>query len=552
MEHQRLKKITRLILILILFMIVASVFLTKFLYDHFEEGTVSYGQSLLFVFQTFTTTGYGDLLPFGSTFMNVYASILMVLGLSLVFILLGTASAEWLHNHFEEIPPSNLSKKIHNHILLCGFSDLTDSLIEELEESNSDYVILERRLTNVRKLMQQGRPVVYGDPSDHQALLSAGIERAKAIMAAESDEANINILLEARALTQIPILVSVENHHLTEMLKLAGATEVIDPKKILGEELARLAMAEVGPALTSEMNQLGDLYVMEFPIGIYCKFANQTIQESGIRESTGVTILGLWENGVFRMVDSPHMILSEESMVVVLGTKDQLEQLEKSMSSNLHRFDLGHQKYVVAGFGDVAQRTVQLLQKRNKDIQLIVREPVQDIPYVLGDITSKSVLMEAGIQEAGTYIISADRDDRATFSVLAAKQLNPNLRIFVRANSHYNVHKLYRAGADFVLSVSKIAGTILSTILTEEKEQVIPDMDIHFVQHHVDDSLDGKKIKDTGIAGSTGCMIIAVTSGDTVQLNPSADTLLKKGDDLIMLGNSNNLDLFKSYIGPLH
>ncbi|RQD71364.1 MAG: hypothetical protein D5S00_02145 [Tindallia sp. MSAO_Bac2] len=552
MDHQRLKKITRLILILILAITVASVFLTKILYDHFEEGTVSYGQSLLFVFQTFTTTGYGDLLPFSSAFMNIYASVLMILGLSLVFILLGTASAEWLHNHFEEIPPNKISSKITNHILLCGFSDLTDSLIEELEEGESYYVILERRLTNVRKLMQQGRPVVFGDPSDQQALINAGIERAQAILAAESDETNVNILLESRALTQIPILVSVENHNLTEMLKLAGATEVIDPKKILGEELARLSMAEVGPALTSEMNQLGDLFVMEFPIGIYCKFANQTIQESGIRESTGVTILGLWDNGVFRMVDSPHMILSEESMVVVLGTKPQLEKLEESMSSNLHRFDLGHQQYVVAGYGDVAKRTVQLLQKKKKDIRLIVREPVPDIPHVVGDLTSSSVLMEAGIQEAGTYIISADRDDRAVFSVLAAKKLNPNLRIFVRANSHYNVHKLYRAGADFVLSVSKIAGTILSSILTEEKEQVIPDMDIHFVQHHVNSSLDGKKIQETGIFGTTGCMIIAVTSGDEVQLNPSADTVLKKGDDLVLLGNSNNLDLFKSYIGPLH
>ncbi|SFH90314.1 Trk K+ transport system, NAD-binding component [Tindallia magadiensis] len=550
MDHQRLKKITRLILVLVISVIFASIFLTKFLYDHFEEGTVSYGQSLLFVFQTFTTTGYGDLLPFTSTFMNIYASILMILGLSLVFILLGTASAQWLQNHFEEIPPTNVPSNTKDHILLCGFSDLTDSLINELEESNSNFVILERRLSNVRKLMQKKKPVVYGDPSDPQALLFAGIKKAKAILAAESDETNINILLEARALTSIPILVSVENHQLTEMLQLAGATEIIDPKKILGEELARLSTAEVGPALTSEMNQLGDLYVMEFPIGMYCQFANQTIQESGIRENTGVTILGLWENGIFRMVDSPHMLLSEESMVVVLGTKDQLHQLEESMSSNLHHSNLSHQHYIVAGYGDVAKRTVALLKKRNKDVTLIVRDPVQDIPHVVGDLTSQDVLSEAGIHNASTYIISADSDDRAIFSVLAAKKLNPHLRIFVRANSHYNVHKLYRAGADFVLSVSKIAGTILSSILTEEKEKVIPDMDIHFVQHHVESSLDGKMIQDTGIFGTTGCMIIAIKSGDQVQLNPSANTILKKGDDLVLLGNSHNLDLFKSYIGP--
>lgn len=546
MDHHRIRRIVQRMILLILVIFVASVLLTRTLYQLYEGGTISLQQSIMFVVQTYTTTGYGELLPFQSDVMNLYASLQMVLGSGLILVGLATAGGAWMQTHFQEIPPKKVPKHMRNHFIICGYSPLTDSLLHELLKLELPYVIIEKNLSTVRDLMHHHYNVVLGDPSEQQVLESAGLKHAKALITTGTDDTNVHIVLEARSLSDLPILVAVENENQREALELAGATEIVSPKQILGEELARVASSNLNKRLVSDIDQLGDLYVMEFPIGMYCQYANQTILQSGIREETGVTILGLWENGVFRFVDTPHMVLSEESMVVVLGTQRQLKALDDNMSIHLYTASGTRHHFVVAGYGDVAQRTVQLLSEQKNEVTLIVREPVEDHPHVVGDLTSRSVLKEAGIEEATTFIISAATDEQAIFSVLMARQMNPALRIYVRANSHTNIKKLYRAGADFVLSVSKISSNIISRLLTNEPNKVIPDMDIQFFQHQVEDKLDQHTISGSEILKTCKCMIIAIKRGDTIIQNPGADTTLLKGDILVMLARTSNMNRFKS------
>lgn len=545
MDNNRIQRIMKYLVIAILIIFVSSVWLTKQLYGIYEGGEITYTQSILFIIQTYTTTGYGELLPFRSGMMNLFASVQMILGTGLILIGLATAAATWMQTHFQEISPTKIPSTLKNHLIICGYSPLADSLLTELIQQEIPYVVVEKRGSVVRELTQRNLSVILGDPVEESTLIAAGILRAKALIAAGTDYHSVYVVLEARSLSSLPILAAVENDSQREALELAGATEIVSPKHILGEELARVATSSLEKKLVSDIDQLGNLYVMEFPIGVYCQYVNQTIRQSRIRESTGVTILGLWENGVFRFIDSPDMVLSEESMVVVLGTKAQLQKLDDSMSSHLYTSIQKSARFVVAGYGDVAQRTVQLLAEQGNEVRLIVREPVPEHPYVLGDLTSRSVLKEAGIEEAGTYIISATTDEQAIISVLMARQMNPQLRVFVRANSHTNVKKLYRAGADFVLSVSKISGTIISSLLTTEPDQVIPDVDIHFFQHQVGDKLDLKIIQEAELLKSSGCMIIAIKKGEDILQNPPASTLLCQGDILVLLGRSENMERFK-------
>jgi Trk K+ transport system NAD-binding subunit len=544
-DNSRIRLIVKRMSIATLIVFITSVVLTRTLYGIYEGQALSLSQSIMFVIQTYTTTGYGELLPFRSGVMNVYASVQMVLGVGLILFGLATAAGAWMQSRFQEIAPIKLPKKMKDHIILCGYSPLADSLAEELTSQQIPYVIVERSRSQVLSIMQRGLSVILGDPTEQSALAAAGIADAHALITTEVDETNVHIVLEARSMSNLPILVAVDHEHLREALVLAGATEVIEPKKILGEELARVATSSLEKQLVLDIDHLGDLYVMEFPVGIYCQFANQSILKSRIRETTGVTILGLWINGVFQFADSPHMVLSEESMVVVLGTREQLKKLDESMSSHLYELGQNSNRYVVAGYGDVARRTVEILAEQGNEVRLIVNEPVPEYPYVFGDITSRSVLMEAGIEKAGTYIISAPTDEKAVFSVLMARQINPNLRIYVRANSHTNVRKLYRAGADFVLSVSKISGNIMSNLLITKSTQIISDLDIHFFQHQVSDRMDRQAIKDAELLKSSGCMVIAIKKGADIIQNPAASIILTKGDILVLLANGDNMKKFK-------
>lgn len=553
LKNRKLKWIIKGTLLALTLLLPLATILTKYLYYIFEGKDISFSQSFLFVMQTFTTTGYGELLPFQSSVMNFYAIFLMIIGLSLIFMLLATASAEWLQSHFEEIPPHKVNGKLENHIILCHYNSLTESLIEELTHHHMPYVIIENNISVVRELMHKAIPVVLGDATEHDVLMGANIQTAAALIVSDKDEQNVKIVLEARTLTEKPILVSVRNSKYKNIFKIAGASEEIFPKYVLGQELARWALSILNATFISEISNIDGLIIKEFPVGLYCRFANQTLRESKIRETTGVTVLGLWRNGVFHVIDNANMILSEESIVVIMGTEQQLNKLAHTMTNRILKQNIKSDKVIIAGFGDVAKRTVEILKKHEKHITVIVKNRTDHQNFIQGDITSKELLMNAGLKEASTYIISVDEDDEAIFSVLAAKTINPNIRIIARTNSHHNVAKLYKAGADFVLSFSKVGGNMISSLLIEHHQKNIPDFDIHFFDHRINQSLNGKKIAQTKILTHTGCLIAAVKK-PTKEIfpNPSPNMLLNENDVLILLGNRQNIERFKNmYEGNL-
>ena len=63
--------------------------------------------------------------------------------------------------------------------------------------------------------------------------------------------------------------------------------------------------------------------------------------------------------------------------------------------------------------------------------------------------------------------------------------------------------------------------------------------------------LNGKSLRDTGIREDTGLIVIAIRKKDQARsdfvFNPVADTLLEEGDDLIVLGQPEQIDLLRQY-----
>lgn len=547
MKNQRLKRvIKRSIIISALFIPVVTV-LTKYLYKLFEGKDITLPQSLIFVMQTITTTGYGELLPFSSAAMNIYTVVIMLFGLGIIFIVLSTAATQWLHDHFEEIPPMHASDDLKNHVILCGYNPLTESIIDEIEHHKISYLIIEKNTDMVRELMYKDIPVILGDPLEREVLQNANIQKASAVIVSSDDSENIKLVLEARALTDSPIYVALEHIRNDEILKIAGATEGIFPKHVLGEELAKWSASIFGNSFFASLDDTKELVITEFPIGIHCRFANMTIKESRIKEMTGAMILGMWQNGFFQLVQGPDEVMTKESIIVVLGTMSQVEKLSELLHGKPRILNRNKEKYLIAGYGEAAQKTVSLLKAESKDIKIIIKDYIDDPMFIAGDITSTELLLSAGITEATTYLISVDRDDDAILSSLIARHLNPNMRIIARANSHQNIAKLYRAGADFVLSFSKVGARMMSSKFIKGHNMDIPRMNIQFFDHPVSKRYANKSISELDIFKKSGCLVIAVKNDKEVITNPSSDMSLFENDILILLGSVENAQKFTDW-----
>ena len=117
--------------------------------------------------------------------------------------------------------------------------------------------------------------------------------------------------------------------------------------------------------------------------------------------------------------------------------------------------------FVLCGYGRVGSAVYKELKKRN--IRAIIIEKNKDVvekelwenPDVLaipGDATDESIMLDAGIKRARGVIITTGDDVDNLFITLTAREIHPEIWIVTRASKSENVRRLYRSGADKVIS----------------------------------------------------------------------------------------------------
>ncbi|MGW0044129.1 potassium channel family protein [Rhodococcus sp. NPDC003348] len=85
---------------------------------------------------------------------------------------------------------------------------------------------------------------------------------------------------------------------------------------------------------------------------------------------------------------------------------------------------------------------------------------------VLGDATKSDVLRLAGVQNAASVIVAANRDDTAVLVTLTAREVGPKAKIVAAIRETDNAHLLRQSGADSVVVSSETAGRLLGIART--------------------------------------------------------------------------------------
>ncbi len=139
---------------------------------------------------------------------------------------------------------------------------------------------------------------------------------------------------------------------------------------------------------------------------------------------------------------------------------------------------------VVLGYGDLTEPLVDELVATT---DVVVVTPDADTASALGeddvnvltaDPTDEDALLDARIDVASGVVAATSDDAQDTLAVLAAREVNPDVRIVAAATDHGHVGKLERVGADEVISPSVIVGRQLG-------QSVLGDADASAVEAEV-------------------------------------------------------------------
>lgn len=508
---------------------------------YLEGEPREFGESLEWASETLTTTGYGADARWKHPFMVGFVVVMQFFGLFLVFLAFPIYVLPFFEERFEARLPRNLAGH-HDFVLVYKYGPSVSSVIEELQRAKKAVVVLEDDEHVARRTLERGIPVVYGNLEEDDEVLK-GVARADAIIANGEDHDNAALILVARQSEfRGKVYAFAEEPLHRQPLMLAGADNVFTPRHVLAAALAAKASLRISPRVAG-WRQLGDhVGLEELRIHRKSPLAGLTLAEADLTARAGVTIIGKWVGGEFHAKLTPQTRLEVGSIIVAIGPHDNLERLEE-LATPLP----GSGPFVVAGFGAVGKKVVELLHDAGEETRVIdVRD--QEGVDVVGNAFERHVLEEAQVLGARGVILTLGSDSATLFAATVVRDFAPEVPLIARVDRVQNVTRMHRAGTDLALSIGNVAGQILA-------HQLLGESYVSLEEHVRVVRVAATGLRDrhphrAQVRERTGCSVVAAARGDDVWVDFPPEFRVRDTDVLYICGSSDALDrYFKTYPG---
>lgn len=124
---------------------------------------------------------------------------------------------------------SALNAGLHNHVVICGYGRVGQSIGRVLRNVDQPYIALDTDPVRVQEAAVNENCVHYGDSRRGELLVAIGLERARLlVIAVDQTDIALLILKEARRFNpSVSILVRTRDDSQLAELKAAGASEVV-------------------------------------------------------------------------------------------------------------------------------------------------------------------------------------------------------------------------------------------------------------------------------------------------------------------------------------
>jgi Trk K+ transport system NAD-binding subunit len=503
-------------------------------------------RSLEVVVQSFTTTGYGDDAPWATPQMNGLVIAMQLAGIGLILTAVDVFAVPAIRDALTPSPPRTVPK-LEDHVVVCVHTPRTEAFISELAARDDEYVLIVPDADHARELNESEYRVLHGDPESVDILRTARIDSALAVVVDAADDTSASVALSVREVDpDVRVITLVEDATLARYHRAAGVDDVLSPRKLLGERLA----AELPTAVKTDIEEgiaIGeDFELVELTVAENSAVRGRTFEEAGLRERFGVNVVGAWFDGDFTTPVRPTDRLAVGTQLLVVGRPDRVETLRDLAGSRVRAF--ASQEVIVAGYGDSGRAAVRTLRETSSRSTVL---DVDDDPNVdvVGDTRDPNVLERAGIHGASALVVAVGDDTTAIFATLIAREMNPDLRVVVRANEVEDVPKLYRAGADYVQSLAAVSGRMLVSTVFESETILAYEKRVSVVRLPAP-GLDGRTAVDAEVRSETGCTVVAVVrDGKTVVDFDPAELVFRADDEVVVAGEDDAIARFEDHYG---
>ena len=492
--------------------------------------------SLEVVVQSMTTTGYGQDAPWESAEMTVLMMVIQLSGIAYIFVAIPLFVVPWLRDIVAASPPESVDR-LSDHVVIVGYTDLCESLVDELSARDTPYLIVEADDDRARTLHERDRPVLHADPTDETIIEAASVDTATAVVVGSAEDEYIRAVLTITDHAPDAMIVAlIETADRARYLRYAGVDQVLFPShrlgKVLGDKVREIIITEFDVAGLTDA-----IEIREYTIPTQSDLFDEPLADCRRLESTNATLLGAWVRGDLLSTLSAAVHTDRTTRLLVAGLSADHEAVADIVGRAGRRYQPATQ-VIVVGAGLVGEIVTGVLERAGIETTVVDCHagPLVDI---VGDGAEETVLDDAGIETADSLIITL-AETAAIDTTLVARALNTDLEIIVAAEHTSEVDGLRIAGANYVLALPSIAGRMLSQTVFERAVMPLNDR-IRLVV------IDADRLVDASLSArlreETGCAIVARERDGEVETVSEIESVAP-GEQLIVAGTDREIDQF--------
>ncbi len=505
-----------------------------------EEKEFSWITGFYWTLTVMSTLGFGDI-TFASDLGKAFSLLVLMSGILFLLVMLPFTFiqffyAPWLEAQSRARTPRELPESTTGHVILTSFDPITINLVEKLKKYDYEYAVIAPDLHRALELYELNYKVVVGDLGDPETYKRLRIQSAAMLVANNDDMTNTNISFTVREISEkVPIVTNADADDSIDILQLAGSTYVFQFMKMLGESLARRTL---GMSMGANVIGRFDKLIIAEASAMRTPLEGKTLIQSDLREKTGVTVVGLWERGRFK-IPQPQTRIDSTTVLVLAGSAEQLKKYDEVFSIYRDYHTTGAPVLILGG-GRVGRAAAQILEERQIVYKVVEKNPklIQNNNYIQGDAADLDTLNRAGIREAPSVIITTHDDSMNIYLTIYCRQLRSDIQIVSRANLDGNISKLHRAGADHVMSQASMGANTIINLLKPNKVLMFAE-GLNIFRASVHSSLMGRTLAESDIRKETGCSVIAIGRENKLNINPGPSTLLGERDEMVLIGTSD-------------
>jgi voltage-gated potassium channel len=225
-----------------------------------------------------------------------------------------------------------------------------------------------------------------------------------------------------------------------------------------------------------------------------------------------------------------------------LGARGRRRRMQRS----IERMS-GH--FIVCGYGRVGRTVARELEGEGASFVVVDRndeleeELMRDgVVNLIGDATSDDTLNAAGIHRAKALVCALDSDANNVFVTIVARALSPDVYIVARASQATAADRMYKAGADRVVSPYVSSGRHMALLAL--RPRVVDYMDVtsdegpglrlEEVVVEARSALEGRQLAE--IAGDAVPLVVKRADGELIQ-TPDPTMRVGDGDVIVLLSD---------------